>query len=85
MKRPAPIDRGVQRVLHALGEAAAPTLFGWVSGQVLGGPEALQYTLLLFLLPLVAAGALGLVAMRTYPRDVATANASAEAVTANTS
>ncbi|WP_079188974.1 MFS transporter [Streptomyces kebangsaanensis] len=76
---------GVRTMLRTLGEAAAPTLFGWVSGQVLGGPEALQYTLLLFLLPLVAAGALGLVAMRTYPRDVATANASAEAVTANTS
>ncbi len=76
---------GVRTMLRTLSEAVAPTLFGWVSGQVFGGPEALQYTLLLFLLPLVAAGALGLVAMRTYPRDVATATASAEAVAADTS
>ncbi|WP_164992443.1 MFS transporter [Streptomyces sp. L2] len=71
---------GVRTMLRTLGQAAAPTLFGWVSAHVFDGPEALQYTLLLFLLPLVGAGALGLVAMRTYPRDVATADASARVV-----
>ncbi|WP_328661059.1 MFS transporter [Streptomyces sp. NBC_00334] len=72
---------GVRTMLRTLGEAAAPTLFGWVSARVFAGDDGLQYTLLLFLLPLIVAGLLGLVALRTYPRDVATAAASARAVT----
>ncbi|MEV8124577.1 MFS transporter [Streptomyces sp. NPDC085944] len=77
---------GVRTMLRTLCEAAAPTLFGYVSAQVFdgrGGDDGgtgLQYTLLFFLLALVAAGLLGLVAMRTYPRDVATAQASTQRI-----
>ena len=41
---------------------------------------SLEYTLLMFLIPLVIAGLLALLALRTYPRDVATAAASAQAI-----
>ncbi len=40
----------------------------------------LEYTLLLFLIPLVVAGLLALLGLRTYPRDVATAAASVQAI-----
>jgi predicted MFS family arabinose efflux permease len=45
-----------------------------------GGATGLEYTFLLFLIPLLAAGVLALTALRTYPRDVATATKSAEAI-----
>ncbi|WP_030901725.1 MFS transporter [Streptomyces sp. NRRL F-5126] len=73
---------GVRTVLRTLAEGPAPTLFGWVSSGVFGGPHGLEYTLLVFLLPLIAAGLLGLVALRTYPKDVATAEASARVIRA---
>lgn len=88
----------VRTVLRSLGEAAAPTLFGFVSQYVFGGsvaaaggggsggaaPQAgnatgLEYTFLVFLVPLLIAGLLALAALRTYPRDVATATASIRA------
>lgn len=80
---------GVRAMLRTLCEAAAPTLFGYFSAHVFdtrggdGGGTGLQYTLLFFLLALVAAGLLGLVAMRTYPRDVATAQASTRRIGAS--
>jgi hypothetical protein len=40
----------------------------------------LEYTLLLFLIPLIIAGVLALLGLRTYPRDVATAAASVQAI-----
>jgi predicted MFS family arabinose efflux permease len=88
----------VRTVLRSLGEAAAPTLFGYVSQYVFGGPGSasgsgtgaagaaaghgtgLEYTFLVFLVPLLIAGLLGLTALRTYPRDVATASASVRAI-----
>ncbi len=91
----------VRSVLRTLGEAAAPTLFGYVSQYIFGGPAAsgsagravsstgsvstsgatgLGYTFLIFLVPLMAAGLLALLALRTYPRDVATAQASLEEI-----
>ncbi|WOP38689.1 MFS transporter [Streptomyces sp. Li-HN-5-13] len=78
---------GVRTMLRTLCEAAAPTLFGYFSTDVFGGQgndsaTGLQYTLLFFLLALVAAGLLGLVAMRSYPRDVATAQASTQRIEA---
>ncbi|MGI5347005.1 MFS transporter [Streptomyces sp. CA-250714] len=73
---------GVRTFLRTLGEAAAPTLFGYVSGQVFSGGDAgLTATLLVFLTTLVAAAVLGLLALRTYPRDVATVVASHRAIT----
>lgn len=73
---------GVRTALRTLAEAPAPTLFGWVSSGVFTGSHGLEYTLLFFLLPLIVAGLLGLVALRTYPKDVATAEASARAIRA---
>lgn len=68
---------GVRTVLRTLGEAAAPTLFGLVAAVVFhNGPSALEYTFLIFLITVLAAGVLALFALRTYPRDVATAGAS---------
>ncbi|HEU4567192.1 MAG TPA: MFS transporter [Marmoricola sp.] len=81
----------VRTVLRTALEAAAPLLFGWVSvlfggkGASFGEPSstgpavgnALEYTFLVMLVSLVAAGLLMcLRARRTYPRDVATAVAS---------
>jgi len=59
---------------------------GGESGGGTGGPAsaaqatALEYTFLVFLIPLLIAGLLALAGLRTYPRDVATATASAEAI-----
>jgi predicted MFS family arabinose efflux permease len=86
----------VRTVLRSLGESAAPLLFGYVSQYVFGGPGSagtgsgsgahvgnvtgLEYTFLVFLIPLMIAGLLALIGLRTYPRDVATAGASVRAV-----
>jgi len=62
-------------------EAAAPSLFGYTSEHLRGGDgPGLQAAFLIFLVALPAAGALGLLALRTYPRDVATAQASIERI-----
>ncbi|HEU5389449.1 MAG TPA: MFS transporter [Streptosporangiaceae bacterium] len=53
---------------------------GSESGGQTGNPAGLEYTFLVFLVPLIAAGLLALAALRTYPRDVATASASVRAV-----
>jgi sugar phosphate permease len=76
---------GARTLLRTLCEAAAPTLFGYFSVHVFGGGgggTGLEYTLLLFLLTPLGAGLLGLAAMRSYPRDLATAGASAERIRA---
>jgi predicted MFS family arabinose efflux permease len=58
-------------------EAIAPLLFGITSERLLGGDGAgLQAAFLIFLVALPAAGGMGLLALRSYPRDVATAQAS---------
>lgn len=65
---------GIRTLLRTLGQAAAPVLFGWFSDRVFGGGRhGLEYTFLAFLVVLVVAGALALIATRTYPRDIATA------------
>ncbi|MGH2888857.1 MAG: MFS transporter, partial [Solirubrobacteraceae bacterium] len=82
---------GVRTVLHMLTFAVAPLLFGFISDQLGGrgarnaaisggsanGP-AIAHTFLIMLVPVIVAGILLLRAMRTYPRDVATASASIE-------
>ncbi len=58
-------------------EGIAPLLFGVVSEHLRGGDGAgLQAAFLIFLVALPAAGGLGFLALRSYPRDVATAQAS---------
>ncbi|MFI1533260.1 MFS transporter [Streptomyces anandii] len=76
---------GVRTMLRTLCEAVAPTLFGYFSTSVFAGHggdngTGLEYTLLFFLIALVGAGLLGLVAMRSYPRDLATAEESARRI-----
>ncbi|MGH2858043.1 MAG: MFS transporter [Solirubrobacteraceae bacterium] len=82
---------GVRTVLHMLTFAVAPIVFGFISDQLgghgvqsaaIGGGsangQAVAYTFLIMLVPVIIAGILLLRAMRTYPRDVATASASVE-------
>jgi len=79
---------GIRTVLRTLGEAAAPISFGFVSQYLFGGAHraghatGLEYTFLVFLVPLLCAGLLALAALRTYPRDAATAAASAKVIDA---
>lgn len=76
---PAPLwgrAEAVRAILRTLGEAAAPTLFGYASGHIFAGTaHALGYTYALFLIPLLAAPLVAFPALRTYPRDTATAAA----------
>jgi MFS family permease len=78
---------GVRSTLLYAFQAAAPPLFGWVSGMFgsqgphfhrsLGHPGAgLDMALLVMLVTLAAAGFVMLRGLKTYPRDVATAIAS---------
>ncbi|HEY6453327.1 MAG TPA: MFS transporter [Steroidobacteraceae bacterium] len=59
-------------------EGGAPLLFGAMSGWLGGGEHGLQWTFIVMLVPMGIAGVLALPALRTYPRDVATAAATAE-------
>jgi MFS family permease len=71
---------GIRTALRTLAQATAPLLFGAVSDHVFGGGRsALQWTFLLMLLPLAASAYFLFKALRTYPRDVATASASTAA------
>src|SRR6266545_2692537 len=68
---------GIRTALRTLAQATAPLLFGAVSDYVFGGGRsALQWTFAFMLLPLAASAYFLYKAMRTYPRDVATAAAS---------
>jgi predicted MFS family arabinose efflux permease len=62
--------------LRGLLEGGAPLLVGAMAGWLGGGASGLEWTLLIMLAPVVAASALAIPARRTYPRDVATAEAS---------
>jgi MFS family permease len=69
----------VRTSLRLVGEAAGPLLFGYAAQHVFGdGAAALQRTFLLMLIPLFVSGGISLIAFRTYPRDVATAEAYTE-------
>ncbi|MGH2836459.1 MAG: MFS transporter, partial [Solirubrobacteraceae bacterium] len=83
---------GVRTVLYMLSFAIAPLVFGFVSDQlgghgarnaaISGGSangSAMAETFLIMLVAVAVAGISLLWALRTYPRDVATASASVEA------
>jgi predicted MFS family arabinose efflux permease len=71
----------VRTLLRSLAVALAPLLFGAVSDYVFGGGRSgLQWTFVVMILPLGASAWLLFRARGTYPRDVATAAASAGAV-----
>lgn len=60
-------------------EGLAPLVFGWMSTWIAPGDAGLMWTFLIMLLPVIAASMLAIPACRAYPRDVATAEASARA------
>jgi sugar phosphate permease len=69
---------GIRTFLRTLAQAFAPLLFGAVSDYVFGGGRSgLQWTFALMLLPLAASAYFLFKALGTYPRDVASASASA--------
>jgi MFS family permease len=69
---------GVRTLLRTGAMALAPLLFGAVSDYVFGGGRSgLQWTFAIMLLPLAASAFFLYKALGTYPRDVATAAASA--------
>src|SRR6266576_1750746 len=69
---------GIRTALRTLAQATAPLLFGAVSDYVFGGGRSgLQWTFALMLLPLAASAYFLFKALGTYPRDVASASASA--------
>jgi len=70
-------SESIRTLARTMLEATAPLIFGYTSERLLGGGGAgLQAAFLIFLVALPGAGAMGLAALRTYPRDVATAHAS---------
>jgi MFS family permease len=71
---------GVRTFLRTGGQALAPLLFGAVSEFVFrGGHSGLRWTFAVMLIPLAASAYYLFTGIRTYPRDVATAAASAAA------
>lgn len=60
----------VRSLLRNVGDATAPVVFG-----VLGAHIGLQRTFLVMLLPMLLGGLLGLLALRSFPADVAAAQA----------
>jgi len=68
----------IRTVLRGLAQALAPLLFGVVSDYVFGGGRfGLQWTFVLMLIPLGVSAFLLFKALKTYPRDVASAAATA--------
>lgn len=69
----------VRAALRMALEGGSPMLFGFTSQYIFGGGKnALQWTFLAMLIPLLAASLLVFHARRSYPRDVATVGASLE-------
>ncbi|HEY1734562.1 MAG TPA: hypothetical protein VGG23_08955, partial [Acidimicrobiales bacterium] len=66
---------GIRGLLRTAAQSLAPVLFGAVADLLGGGRAGLQWTFLIMLIPLLANGVILLVALRFYPRDVATAAA----------
>lgn len=65
--------------LRSTFEGGAPLLFGALSEWLGGGQSGLMWTFLIMLIPMLIASLLGVIARKTYLRDVATAAASSRA------
>jgi MFS family permease len=66
---------GIRTFLRTMAQAFAPLLFGAVSDYIFGGGRGgLQWTFILMLLPLAASAYFLFTALRSYPRDVASAS-----------
>ena len=62
---------GIQGVLSQLGDSLGPFAFGFAGDRLSGGGRAgLQSSFLVMLVALASAGAILLLALRTYPADV---------------
>ncbi|MFR0354886.1 MFS transporter [Streptomyces sediminimaris] len=73
-------SEAARTLVRSAAESCAPLLFGYLASHVFGSYGrigGLEAAFLVCLVPLLAAGLLSLVALRTYPRDVATALESA--------
>ncbi len=74
---PAPLwgrAEGIRTFLRTAAQALAPLLFGFTSDYVFGGGKAaLRWTFLVMLVPLALSALYLFRALRSYPRDVATA------------
>jgi MFS family permease len=68
---------GIRSLLRTGAQALAPLLFGALADAIGGGHRGLQITFIVMLAPLAASAVILLRALKTYPRDVATAGASA--------
>ncbi len=69
----------IRVMLRKAGEAVAPLLFGYLVTHVFGdGASGLGTTFEVMMIPMFVSGFIALVALRTYPRDVATAEAYAD-------
>jgi MFS family permease len=67
---------GLRTLLRTGAQALAPLLFGAVSQYIFGGGRSgLQWTFIVMLVPLAANAVILFRALRTYPRDIATAAA----------
>ncbi|HEX4244693.1 MAG TPA: hypothetical protein VHY77_03925, partial [Acidimicrobiales bacterium] len=67
---------GLRTLLRTGAQALAPLLFGVVSQYVFGGGRSgLQWTFIVMLVPLAANALILFRALKTYPRDIATAAA----------
>jgi sugar phosphate permease len=79
-------SEGIRTFLRTLLQAIAPVAFGFASDHWFGGSggteRGLGYTFILFLGVLILGGLAILPALRSYPRDVATADASIRSVAA---
>lgn len=70
---------GVRMMVRKVAEAFAALFFGYVAEHVFGGgPSSLRSTFLLMLIPLCMGGLISVLALRTYPRDAASADAFAK-------
>ncbi len=74
---------GARTFVRTAAQAVAPTLFGAVSEYIFAGgssatADSLRWTFAIMLLPLAANALIMIKAIKTYPRDVATAYASAD-------
>lgn len=66
--------------LRGLLEGGAPLLFGAMSDWLGAGTSGLEWTFLIMLVPVFVASSLAIPAARSYPRDVATADASMQRI-----
>ncbi len=66
----------IRTTLRLIAEGLAPFVFGYMAEAVFGGgAEGVRLTFLTMLIPVAISGGIAFLAFRTYPRDVATAEA----------